>query len=83
MAKSKLVKANQKIADKVVGGYKKIEEGAVGGYQKIEDGVVGGFNKMVDKFVDNYLTREGESVADARARLKAAEDIRKSGGSKS
>ena len=26
MAKSKLVKANEKIADKVVGGYKKIEE---------------------------------------------------------
>ena len=26
MAKSKLVKANQKIADKVVGGYKKITD---------------------------------------------------------
>lgn len=58
MAKSKLVKANQKIA-----------EGVVGGYKKIEDGVVGGFNKMADKFVDNYLTKEGESVAEARARL--------------
>ena len=30
MAKSKLVKANEKIAEKVVGGYKKIEEGVVG-----------------------------------------------------
>ena len=36
MAKSKLVKANEKIADAVVGGYKKIEEGVVGGYKKIE-----------------------------------------------
>ena len=38
MAKSKLVKANEKIADAVVGGYKKIEEGVVGGYKKIENG---------------------------------------------
>lgn len=35
MAKSKLVKANEKIADAVVGGYKKIEEGVVGGYKKL------------------------------------------------
>ena len=34
MAKSKLVKANQKIADSVAGGYKKIERGVVGGYKK-------------------------------------------------
>ena len=39
MAKSKLVKANEKIAKKVTGGYKKIEEGVVGGYKKIEEGV--------------------------------------------
>ena len=31
MAKSKLVEANEKIAEGVVGGYKKIEEGVVGG----------------------------------------------------
>lgn len=82
MAKSKLVKTNEKIAEEVVGGYKKIEEGVVGGYKKIEEGVVGGykkieegavsgFNKIVDKFVDNFLTKEGESVEEARARLAA------------
>ena len=59
MAKSKLVQANQKIADAVVGGYKKIENAVVGGYQKIEDG-----------FVDRYLTHDGESVEEAKARLK-------------
>jgi len=58
MAKSKLVKANEKIAEKVVAGYQKIEEGAVGG-----------FNKIADKFVDNYLTKEGETVKEARERL--------------
>ncbi|MFR0076197.1 MAG: hypothetical protein ACLRVB_01150 [Blautia sp.] len=44
MAKSKLVKVNEKIAKEVVGGYKKIEDGVVGGYKKIEEGAVGGFN---------------------------------------
>lgn len=81
MAKSKLVKANEKIAESVVGGYKKIEEGVVGGYKKIEDGAVGGFHKIADRFVDNFLTKEGESVEEARERLaaeqKAREEVRK------
>ena len=58
MAKSKLVKANDKIAEKVVSGYKKIEEGAVSG-----------FNKVADKFVDSFLTKDGETVEEARERL--------------
>ena len=69
MAKSKLVKVNEKIAENVVGGYKKIEETVVGGYKKIEDGVVGGFNRMSDHFVDQFLTKEGESVEQAKQRL--------------
>lgn len=59
MTKSKIVKANEKIADAVVGGYKKIEQGVVKGYTKIED-----------KFVDKYLTKDGETVEEAKARLK-------------
>ena len=70
MAKSKIVQANEKIAETVVGGYKKIEKGVVEGFQKIEQGVVEGYTKMEDKFVENYLTREGETVEEAKARLK-------------
>ncbi len=69
MAKSKIVEANKKIEEAVVGGYKKIEDGVVGSYKKVESGVVGGFEKMTDKFVDNYLTKDGESVEDAKKRL--------------
>ncbi|MBD5546263.1 MAG: hypothetical protein HDQ97_02485 [Lachnospiraceae bacterium] len=65
MAKSKLVKANKKIAEGVVSGYKKIEKGAVGG-----------FNKIADKFVDNFLTKEGESVEEAKTRLAAEQKER-------
>lgn len=71
MAKSKLVETNEKIAEGVVGGYKKIEEGVVGGYKKIEEGAVGGFNKIADKFVDKFLTKEGESVEEAKERMAA------------
>ena len=69
MAKSKLVQANEKIAESVVDGYKKIENGVVSGYKKIETGVVEGFTKMTDHFVDQFLTKEGETVAEAKARL--------------
>lgn len=59
MATSKLVKANKKIEDAVVGGYKSIENGVVNGYKKIED-----------KFVDKYLTQDGELVEDAKKRIQ-------------
>ena len=70
MAKSKIVKANEKIAEAVTGGYKKIEKGVVDGYKKIEQGVVGGYTKIEDKFVEAYLTKGGETVEEAKARLK-------------
>lgn len=70
MAKSKLVQANEKIAEAVTDGYKKIEKGVVDGYKKIEKGVVGGFAKIEDKFVDAYLTKNGETVEEAKERLK-------------
>lgn len=59
MAKSKLVKANEKIADSVTSGYKKVEDTVVGGYRKIEDA-----------FVERYLTKDGETVEEAKQRIK-------------
>ncbi len=71
MATSKFSKANQKIAETVSGAYKAVEEAVVGGYQKIEDGAVGAYQKVEDAFVGRFLTREGESVDEAKSRLKA------------
>ena len=59
MAKSKLIKVNEKIAGKVVGTFEKIEGAVVGGYTKIEDA-----------FVDRYLTKDGETVEEAKRRLR-------------
>lgn len=70
MAKSKLVQANEKIAEAVTDGYEKIEKGVVDGYKKIEEGVVKGYTKLEDKFIDQFLTRDGETVEEARKRLK-------------
>jgi len=81
MAKSKLVEVNKKIEKHVVGGYKKIEDGVVSSYKKIEEGAVGGFQKVADKFVDNFLTKERETVEEAKERLateqKAREKVNK------
>lgn len=63
MAQSKLVEANKKIAEKVVGTFEKIEDTVVGGYSKIEDA-----------FVDRYLTKDGETVEDAKKRLKKEQE---------
>ncbi len=76
MAKSKLIAANKKIERTVVGGYNRIEKGVVSGYDKVEKSVVGGFNKIADRFVDNFLTREGESVEEAKNRLLAEQKER-------
>lgn len=58
-----LVKANEKIAEKVVRTY-----------QKIEDTVVGGYTKIEDAFVDRYLTKDGETVEEAKKRLKQEQE---------
>lgn len=74
---SKFADANKKIEDAVVEGYQKIEDGVVGGYKKIEEGVVGGYKKIEDKFIDTFLARSGETVAEARERVtgvKSGED---------
>lgn len=59
MAKSKLVKANEKIAEKIAGTFGTIEDTVVSGYTKIEDA-----------FVSRYLTKDGETIEDAKKRLQ-------------
>lgn len=63
MAKSKIVKINEKITKTVTDGYSKIEQAVVGSYTKVED-----------KFVEQYLTKEGETIAEAKERLKKEQE---------
>lgn len=43
----------------------------------MENFFVSGFENISDKFVDQYLTRDGESVEEAKERLKNEENKRK------
>lgn len=56
---TKIADVNDRIAETVVDGYKKIENGVVDGYKKVED-----------RFIDAFLTHTGETVEEARERLK-------------
>jgi len=62
--------AYQTVEDGVVGTYQKIEDGVVGGYQRIEGGAVNGFRKVSDFFIRKFFTRKGETVEEARERLR-------------
>lgn len=57
----------------VVDTYKSIEETVVGAYQKVEDTVVGTYQKVEYAFVEKFLTKPGESVEEAKARISEKE----------
>ena len=65
----------------IMANFKEANEKIVDGYKKVENTVVGGFNKMTDKFVGKFLTKDGETLEDAKTRIaedqKAREAARK------
>ena len=51
--------------------------------EEIAETVVDGFSRISDHFADQYLTKEGESVEEAKARLnRENEERRKAAGAK-
>ena len=64
----------EKIENAVVEGYKKIEDGVVGGYKKMEETVVDNYKKVEDGFVEKFLAKEGETVEEAKERIKEGLD---------
>ena len=64
--------AYHKIENGTVKGYKAIETGVVKGYKAAEGAVVSAYTKIEDAFVDRFLTREGETVAEAKQRVRAS-----------
>lgn len=53
---------------------KKIETAVVDAYQKVENAVTGTYQKVEDKFVERFLTEAGETVEQAKSRLKGQEE---------
>lgn len=59
---------------KILDVNKKIEEAVVGGYKKIEDSVTSGYKKIEDKFVDTFLKKDGETIDEAKERIKTEQE---------
>lgn len=63
------MQAEEKLVEKCGEKGEEIAEESVKAYKVIESGVVGGYKKIEDAFVGKFLTKEGESVEDAKKRL--------------
>ena len=59
---------------KLVDANKKIEKAVLEGYKKVEDSVVGGYKKIEDKFVDTFLKKDGETIEEAKVRVKEEQE---------
>ena len=53
-----------------VAPYKAIEDGVVGAYKAVEKGVVDAYRKVEDTMVDKLFRRDGETVEQAKERLR-------------
>ena len=53
-----------------VAAYKAVEEGVVGAYKAVEKGAVDAYRKVEDTMVDKLFRREGETVEEAKERLR-------------
>lgn len=60
---------------KIVEANKKIEEAVVEGYKNVEDAVVGGYKKIEDKFVDTFLKKDGETLEEAKERVRTKQQF--------
>ena len=66
----KFVDANEQIGEILAHGFTKMSDGVVSGYKAIETGVVKGYTAIEDGFVSSFLKHKGETVAQAKARLR-------------
>lgn len=70
MTKSRITQAHVRIASAVTGGYRTIENHVIRGYRAIEHGTVTAYTRVEDRFIAAYLLRDGETLEEARARLR-------------
>ena len=59
-----------RFCQKIVAVYKAIEDGVVGAYKAVEKGAVGTYRKVEDTMVDKLFRKEGETVEEAKERLR-------------
>lgn len=62
--------AYKAVEQSVAGAYKTVEEGVVGVYKAVEKSAVDAYHKVEDAMVDKLFRKEGESVEEAKERLR-------------
>lgn len=67
---AKIADRVEKMGQTATGIYKNVENFAVNSYQAVERGAVDGFARACDKCIDVLFAKEGETVAEAKERLK-------------
>lgn len=67
---SKLAALTERIAESAVCAYQKTETDAVRAYKAVEAAAVNSFSAVTDKCVEVLFAKSGESVADAKMRLR-------------
>ena len=65
-----VVETYKAIEDGVVGTYKAIEDGVVGAYKAVEKSAVDAYHKVEDTMVDKLFRKDGETVEQAKDRLR-------------
>ena len=68
----KFIDTNLQLGETLAEGFTKMSEGVVSGYKSIETGVVKGYTAIEDSFVEQFLLKPGETVEQAKARMKTA-----------
>ena len=53
-----------------VAAYKAVENGVVGAYKAVEKGAVDAYRKVEDAMVDKLFRKDGETIAQAKDRLR-------------
>ncbi|MCM1225684.1 MAG: hypothetical protein NC548_65700 [Lachnospiraceae bacterium] len=61
---------NKKIEKTITSTYNAVESGVVRAYKTVENTFVGVYKKIEDKFVYSFLIKDGETINEAKARLK-------------
>ena len=64
------VAAYKAVENGVVGAYKAVEDGVVGAYKAVEKGAVDAYRKVEDAMVDKLFRKDGETIAQAKDRLR-------------
>jgi hypothetical protein len=74
IAKSSISMTSNRITKSFTHGYKKVEKGVITGYQKTQQAVVNVYAKIEDRFIEAYLTKDNETLQEAKKRLKRRKD---------